>query len=177
LTGSWLNSPTAYAYQWRRCDSAGVACSPVAGATAPSYALTSADVGSTMRVEVTATNGYGSGSATSDQTASIADAPAPAPPATTTSTFTGSLNAKQPAKSFNVAVGAGDSTATLTFSKASSMTLKLLAPDGSTVATASGPSGLRLARNLAPGTYRYVVSGSVTKGSASFSLRVDAAAP
>lgn len=177
LTGSWLNSPTAYAYQWRRCDSAGVACSPVAGATAPSYALTSADVGSTMRVEVTATNGYGSGSATSDQTASIADAPAPAPPATTTSTFTGSLNAKQPAKSFNVAVGAGDSTATLTFSKASSMTLKLLAPDGSTVATASGPSGLRLARNLAPGTYRYVVSGSVTKGSASFTLRVDAAAP
>ena len=173
-TGTWSNSPTAYAYQWRRCDAAGAACSPIAGANAPTYTLTSAEVGSTIRGEVTASNAYGSGSATSDRTATVAAAP---PPATTTTTFSGSLSAKQPSRSFNLAMGAGDSTATLTFGKVPSMTLKLLAPDGSTVATTSGPSGLQLTGNLVPGTYRYVVSGTVAKGSASFSLRVDAATP
>ncbi len=65
-TGSWSGSPTSYAYQWRRCDSSGASCADIAGATASSYLLGSADVGKTLRVVVTATNSAGSASATSD---------------------------------------------------------------------------------------------------------------
>ncbi len=66
-TGTWDNSPTGYAYQWRRCDAAGNNCSDIAGATSSTYALVYADAGSTIRVVVTATNPYGSGAATSAQ--------------------------------------------------------------------------------------------------------------
>jgi hypothetical protein len=45
----------AYAYQWQRCDAAGLNCMDIAGATNSSYVLQAADVGSTIRVEVTAT--------------------------------------------------------------------------------------------------------------------------
>jgi hypothetical protein len=67
-TGSWTNAPTSYAYQWRRCDSAGAACVNV-GAGASSYVLSAADVGATVRVVVTASNASGpSAAATSVQT-------------------------------------------------------------------------------------------------------------
>ena len=69
--GSWTTSPTSYAYQWRRCDSSGASCSDISGATSGSYLLVLADVGSTIRVVVTASNSYGSGSATSGQTSTI----------------------------------------------------------------------------------------------------------
>jgi hypothetical protein len=49
-----------YTHQWRRCNTSGSSCSNVSGATGASYALTSADVGSTIRVRVTATNEAGS---------------------------------------------------------------------------------------------------------------------
>jgi subtilisin family serine protease len=68
-TGSWQNSPSSYAYQWLRCDSAGATCGSVAGATQPTYQLGAADVGSTMRAQVTASNASGSASAVSAQTA------------------------------------------------------------------------------------------------------------
>ena len=77
--GSWTNSPTSFAYRWRRCDAAGGSCTDIAGAQATTYTLTSAEAGSTVRVVVTATNGGGSTSATSAATAVIA----PAPPANT----------------------------------------------------------------------------------------------
>jgi hypothetical protein len=70
--GAWSNNPTNYAYQWRRCDATGSACTDIASATSASYVLTAADVGSTLRVAVTATNGGGSSSATSAQTAVVA---------------------------------------------------------------------------------------------------------
>ena len=79
-TGAWSGSPTAFAYQWRRCDSAGNACSNISGAGASTYTLAAADAGGTIRVAVTATNGAGSTLATSSATAVIA----PAPPASTT---------------------------------------------------------------------------------------------
>ncbi|MCU0312873.1 MAG: hypothetical protein MUC84_02275 [Solirubrobacteraceae bacterium] len=71
-TGTWTGTPAiAYAYQWWRCDGTGGACTPVAGATAPTFALSPDDVGGRMRVVVTATNAAPSGgvaawSATSD---------------------------------------------------------------------------------------------------------------
>jgi hypothetical protein len=56
------------------------ACEPIAGATAPSYTATAADVGASLRIAVTATNGSGSAVATSAATEIVAAAPAPPPP-------------------------------------------------------------------------------------------------
>jgi glucose/arabinose dehydrogenase/PKD repeat protein len=82
-TGSWSGTaPITYAYQWRQCDAAGAACSNV-GTNSSTYALSSGDVGRTIRVVVTATNSAGSQSATSAQTAVVAAAPT-----STTVTFT-----------------------------------------------------------------------------------------
>src|SRR3954451_1336932 len=70
--GSWNGTQTiTYAYAWQRCDSAGVACNPVAGATDPAYTLTGTDVGSTVRVVVTASNSVGFATATSNATAVV----------------------------------------------------------------------------------------------------------
>jgi hypothetical protein len=78
-TGTWTGSGNAYAYGWKRCDSAGANCAAIAGAASSSYALVSGDAGSTMRVSVTATNGGGSAAATSAATA-VVGSPTPTPP-------------------------------------------------------------------------------------------------
>jgi hypothetical protein len=57
--GTWSNAPTAYGYQWQSCDAAGATCVDIAGATESTYAIQPADVGKTLRAEVTATNGQG----------------------------------------------------------------------------------------------------------------------
>jgi Cellulase (glycosyl hydrolase family 5) len=75
--GSWNGSPTSYAYQWKRCDTAGANCAAIAGATASTYALASADTGATVRFTVTATNSSGSTSATSAATAVVTALTAP----------------------------------------------------------------------------------------------------
>src|SRR5207247_1218454 len=70
--GSWSSTTTTtYTYQWQRCDSNGGSCAPVSGALAASYLLASADVGSTMRVAVTASNSAGSATATSSPTGPV----------------------------------------------------------------------------------------------------------
>jgi hypothetical protein len=67
-TGSWSGTtPLSYGYQWQRCGSV---CANV-GSNANTYALTSADVGSTMQVVVTASNSAGSAPATSAPTAVV----------------------------------------------------------------------------------------------------------
>jgi Bacterial Ig-like domain (group 3) len=63
--GGWTNSPTSYSYQWMLCNSVGASCAAIAGATAQTYTLTSADVGGTILVDETATNAGGSGTAVS----------------------------------------------------------------------------------------------------------------
>jgi hypothetical protein len=85
--GSWSGStPLAYSYQWRDCDSSGANCTDISGATSQTYTLAGSDVGSTIRVVVTASNaslpGGGSATATSAQTATVASPPtSTAPPA------------------------------------------------------------------------------------------------
>jgi hypothetical protein len=54
--GSWSNEPTSFAYQWQRCDTTGSNCSPIPEATAQTYTLKTADVGTTVRVAVSASN-------------------------------------------------------------------------------------------------------------------------
>jgi len=77
--GEWTGvNPITFAYQWRRCDKNGSNCADIAKATSQTYTLTSADIGNTVRVVVTATNKYGSRKATSDPSAVIAAPSAPA---------------------------------------------------------------------------------------------------
>jgi hypothetical protein len=59
--GSWLTRmatgvsvPNPFTYQWRRCDSAGWACSDIPGATSANYVPTDAELGHTLRARVTA---------------------------------------------------------------------------------------------------------------------------
>jgi hypothetical protein len=47
------------AYQWQRCDAAGGSCSDLPGATAAQRTLVAGDVGTTLRVVATASNGVG----------------------------------------------------------------------------------------------------------------------
>ncbi|HEX7525153.1 MAG TPA: hypothetical protein VF327_02540, partial [Gaiellaceae bacterium] len=41
--GHWTGGPSAFSYQWSRCDAAGANCTAIAGATQPSYVPSSAD--------------------------------------------------------------------------------------------------------------------------------------
>ena len=74
--GTWTGAtPITYVYQWQRCNATGGSCAPSGGTTTQTTTVpTAADVGSTLRVTVTATNAGGTGSATSAPTAVIAAA-------------------------------------------------------------------------------------------------------
>jgi RHS repeat-associated protein len=58
--GTWSNSPLAYSYQWRQCNSAGSNCVPIYGARNSTYTPTIADAGYTLVAQVTAVNAGGS---------------------------------------------------------------------------------------------------------------------
>ena len=76
--GSWSPTPTDYAYQWERCDAAGANCGTIAGAVAQTYKLAASDIGSTIRVQETASDGgANSMSASSAPTAVVIAAPVP----------------------------------------------------------------------------------------------------
>jgi hypothetical protein len=73
--GTWSGSPTIYRYQWGRCDVRNV-CDDIQGATSASYSPSTADVGDTLRVWVTAVNVFGARNAVSAPTPVIVDVPA-----------------------------------------------------------------------------------------------------
>jgi uncharacterized repeat protein (TIGR01451 family) len=75
--GSWRGVPLpTFGLQWQRCDAAGLSCADLTGATASTYTPVSADVGLTVRVQVTATNTGGTaGPVASAVTPVIAAAP------------------------------------------------------------------------------------------------------
>ena len=64
-TGIWTNSPSGFAYQWRRCDTSGANCNDIPLATSQSYTVAAADLGTTIRVRVTASNSVGAANADS----------------------------------------------------------------------------------------------------------------
>jgi PASTA domain len=67
--GEWGGTPPfTFGYQWTRCSINGLNCQPIGGATHSTYSLTSSDVGSRMRVFVTATNPAGSATQSSEST-------------------------------------------------------------------------------------------------------------
>ena len=69
--GSWSQTPTAYAYQWQRCNANGRLCEAIAGATAASYTATAADAGHTLLVSVTGTFNGAQQAALSTHTAAV----------------------------------------------------------------------------------------------------------
>ena len=75
--GTWSNSPTAFQYQWQRCNASGAACANIAGATAKTHLLTTTDAGRTMRVRVTGINAEGAVNARSAPTDVVAPSAAP----------------------------------------------------------------------------------------------------
>jgi hypothetical protein len=79
--GEWNGTATIdFNYQWQRCDKNGTTCSNINGATKQTYVLTSADVDSTVRVRVTATNSAGSTTAYSRPSAVVTSSTSPPPP-------------------------------------------------------------------------------------------------
>ncbi len=76
--GTWIGTATiTYAAQWLRCDGAGNNCVGIAGATASSYLVTAADLNSTIRSQIAATNGAGTTNAASTATSVVIGAAAP----------------------------------------------------------------------------------------------------
>jgi iron transport multicopper oxidase len=87
--GTWTNEPTGYSVQWLQCEGPGTSCLPIQGATAPTFTLTSTNVGHTIEVEETASNAGGPGNpATSGPTETIQPPPPPANTAVPTVTGT-----------------------------------------------------------------------------------------
>ena len=101
--GSWSGStPLSFAYQWVRCDAGGGLpdgsnCVFLKGATTSKYTLVAADVGSRMRVRVTASNTAGSATAASNPTGVVVGPPVnTAPPSMSGSFVTGSVITANP---------------------------------------------------------------------------------
>ena len=146
--GTWTQTPS-YAYQWSRD---GIA---IAGATAPTYAATSADGGHALSCAVTASDAAGSATAAS---AAVTVAPL---------TLTGVAMSPTSVKT--------GGTAAFTLSVPASVTVQILTPAGAVLKTlVSGPAaaGADLAtwtrpKNAKAGTYTLVVAASAGGASAS----------
>lgn len=83
-TGTWLNNPTSYSYQWKR----GVTN---VGTDQNTYVPVTGDIGSTITCTVTATNSAGSASQVSNTTAAVIAVPAnTVAPAITGNAYVGS---------------------------------------------------------------------------------------
>jgi type II secretory pathway pseudopilin PulG len=109
--GSWSGSPTSYSQQWLRCaDATQASCVAIAAATSLNYTVTSADIGSRLRISVTAGNVGGTSTATSNATAIAVAAP---PVATQAPQLSGTFREGQ---QVSVSQGSWSSSATVTYS-------------------------------------------------------------
>ncbi len=94
--GQWSGSPTAYAYGWELCNSAGAGCATMSGVAGGEITVGSADSGHTIRTIVTATNASGSTKAVSPASAAVpGTVTPPPPPAAPTAAFSFSPSAPQ----------------------------------------------------------------------------------
>ena len=71
-SGAWNPVGSSYAYVWQRSFDGGSSWTPIAAATASTYAPSASDLGARLRVTVTATNPYGVASATSTDVGAVA---------------------------------------------------------------------------------------------------------
>jgi hypothetical protein len=101
-SGSWSGTPPfTFAYAWLRCDAAGTNCIAISGATEQTYVLTGADVGSTIRIQVTATDATGPPSSTAESLPTAVVTAAVAPVATAEPAISGSTIEGQPLQTTN----------------------------------------------------------------------------
>ncbi len=159
-SGAWTGvAPITYAYQWERCNSSGANCAAISGATASTYKLTSADVGSTIVVAVTATNSAGTGSAASAASGVVA---ALVPANTALPTITGSAKEGQ---LLSASTGSWTGTTPLSFA----YQWEACNTSGGSCSNISGAttSTYRLASAQVGKTLRVVVKASNTAGGAS----------
>ena len=85
--GTWTGGVTSYTYQWQRCPGGTTtACVNIAGATAKTYTVRTADVASALRVNVTAHNASSTATASSDPTSVVGQNTTTVVQTTTTST-------------------------------------------------------------------------------------------
>jgi hypothetical protein len=152
-TGTWTGIPTpTFTYQWQRVTT------NISGATSSTYVLVAADVGSTIRCVVTATNSTAAVSANSNSTASVA-ATVPGAPTIGTATATGTSTA-----TVAYTAPASNGGATITLYTATS------SPGGLTGTLATAGSGTITVSGLSPSTaYTFTVraTNSVGQGAAS----------
>lgn len=99
--GTWNNSPTGFTYQWQDCNSSGASCSNISAATISSYVIQSGDIGDTIRVGVTASNGSGSSAVAFSGVTGVVSS---------SSGFTGTCNATISPSSTSNAVGSAESS-------------------------------------------------------------------
>lgn len=107
--GSWMHAPSGYAYRWQRCAANGAGCADIAGATAATYRLTTADVGHTIRSEVSAHNTAGTSTFT---TSAPSAAVVALPSATASPTLTGVAGV---GKTLSTTTGAWNTTVTAAY--------------------------------------------------------------
>ena len=91
-TGTWSPAGASYAYAWERSLDNGATWTAIAGATASTYTPGASDVGTRLRVTVTATNPYGVASASSAAVGPVASG---APVATSPPVINGVLRRGQ----------------------------------------------------------------------------------
>ena len=79
--GEWDGrTPISFSHQWRLCKADATSCADIAGQTNATYTVRAADVNSTLRVRVTATNADGSATAASPVTPVVVSKTNPLPP-------------------------------------------------------------------------------------------------
>jgi hypothetical protein len=85
-TGQWAPAASeGYAYQWQR-SADGISWTNITGQTAATYTLTDADVGDTIRVQVTAFDSHGAGPPASSAATAVMSTPINTSPPTITGT-------------------------------------------------------------------------------------------
>jgi hypothetical protein len=160
--GTWTGYPApTFAYQWQDCAADGTGCTPIPGATAPTYTLQGGDVGSTVAVTVRATNSQGSTAAGSAATAVVA-AGQSAPQNTALPTVSGTAAAGQ---QLSATSGTWTGSPAPTFS----YQWQDCAADGtgcSTISAASGPA-YTVQRSDAGQAIVVIVTAASSAGSAS----------
>ncbi len=191
--GSWTDPSASFSYVWQRCDSSG-SCSAINGASSATYSPTSADLGDTITVSVTATNAGGQTTATSAATAPIGAAPTSAPSNTSAPVISGAATVgsaltadpgswTDPSASFSYVWQRCDSSgscsaingaSSATYSPTSAdlgdtITVSVTATNagGQTTATSAATAPIGAAPTSAPSnTSAPVISGAATVGSA-----------
>ena len=112
--GAWdASPPPTLSLQWLRCDSTGANCAAIAGATSQTYLPIAADVGDTLRFQVTAKNASGTSAVASPAHSSvIASAPADTELGDTSTGFTSVFATSTPTEYRTIVTASASGTTT-----------------------------------------------------------------